>query len=292
MEEKAKSRVLIYIIVVLVLSILALVILGIIGYKSLEKKIGSANNNEIKTVEKEEITLENINTGSIIETNKEEKGNTLVNEDNKITQEVKTEEINFTIASIKEVENGYTLSVHMLADEPRKITKQEYENVLNGGTIKFRGREWEKAKTTDETEKLYLVEKGAKEINSSDIPGELILHFYDIKGYGIIDNIAGKRTDGLRDYKSENIVELNTGKGFKAGWNGSDGSSWIKYDSNTSEIEIYSDGKKLKQNEENENTKQIMEYLEKGKRLNTPNSYGECCAYLLNGKIIGLGIYE
>ena len=144
MEEKAKSKVLIYIIVILVLSILALVILGIIGYKSLEKKIGSANNNEIKTVEKEEITLENINTGSIIETNKEENESKEENiieignnqQENTVTKNIKINEKEYVVKlqAIYEKIEGEEYDDEQYADD-NNYYNSKYNVYINGKII-------------------------------------------------------------------------------------------------------------------------------------------------------------
>ena len=93
--------------------------------------------------------------------------NTANNKENTISNTAtsnKFKTVDFTISDIEKTANGYTISVHLLDNEIRKVSKAEYENVLNGGSIKFRGREWILSRKDQAWTLLKDKENGKEEI--------------------------------------------------------------------------------------------------------------------------------
>ena len=164
LEEKEKKEIKLRLSTVILLFIVFILIiaLGIVYYLGFLKDKANTNN-----------TLANVSEEKIADTNQAEK---LTDEEAKKIEEEKNEskqndgflteeEINqklgiedkrFIIESIDKDGNEYIVTAYFLDKEPRVITKSEYNNILNGGTIEFRHNKYKLDKSHKEDDTTFI----------------------------------------------------------------------------------------------------------------------------------------
>ena len=204
--------------------------------------------------------------------------NTANNKENTISNTATSNEfktVDFTISDIEKTANGYTISVHLLDNEIRKVSKAEYENVLNGGSIKFRGREWILSRKDQVWTLLKDKENGKEGIGiglpnwGNDAEKESYYSFW---------NIAGSE-QRLKDYKSDDIIKISVSSDIKC----RDTFGSFEYDENTKTV-------KVKDFQDNYITGESMEdFIARFKELyNNPSRSGECTGYFIGEDMVAL----
>jgi hypothetical protein len=192
--------------------------------------------------------------------------------ENNISEETGLKEVEFTVSSIEQTTNGYRIYAHVLANELRKVTAAEYNNVLNGQSITFRGKEFVFNKKDEYW--TFLKEKDTgKDIGVALSP----VYENQVKqDYYTFWNIAGKETM-IKDYESDEITTFDVDSSCLAG------SSFdnFKYNFKMRGIEATD----YLGNEVKDRT--IPEFIERMEGVyDTMTSAGECIGFMYNGKII------
>lgn len=177
----------------------------------------------------------------------------------------------FCIENIEKSGEEYVITAYMLEDE-RKITKEEYNKVLNGGEIEFRNLKWKKDNNTQiQIEDGMVIKSGEKQ-----------LAIIKEEGIYVFENIAGAKAGGLRDY-SGNSIKFKVAKDILiSGMLFTE----LKYDNN-GKIKAYNAS-----GEEIKNYKGITfdELLNKSKTRT--GTYEECKAMVRNGKVDAIRFLE
>lgn len=171
----------------------------------------------------------------------------------------------FTISKVEEESDGYKLYIHVLENEPRKTSKEEWDYVINGGTIKFRGRNWKLADSFIDNNYILL---GSENSN-------LVISIENNNGEYIFLDEYGKE---VSDYKTDEITTIKVDKDIVAG----DRFSRFLYNKNTEKVVVTNYDFQEYTNTEEEN-KELFELLEK---IDATTTYGECLVYFLNDKIV------
>ncbi len=272
MEKKSKN-ILLYIILIIV-SLAIGVAAGCLITMSIGKQQIAKEENVVNAIGNE-------NTTNTI--------NNIVENNQKNTSEGKgLELVQFTIAKSEQTADGYKIYAHLLADEEAKITKEQYEDLINGGSIKFRGREYvylRKDKKDGKIEWTHLKEKNTELPENMDV-GPIALnpaYINDEKqDYYRIWQIAGKESI-LKDFKSDELVEFKVNDSTLIGTNFDE----FSY--------VFEENKIYLHNHHDENGTalkdySIAEYLKDGITLDAEGTDGECVGYFVNGELLAIQV--
>lgn len=207
---------------------------------------------------------------SVKENNNQENAN--VETKNNVSETINKlskEDTYFVIEDIKEKEDKYEITAYILEKGSIKIRKEEYEGLLEGKTITFRNLEWkyDKDYTNTETTDIIYIKSGEY---------RLAVCYDKMNEEGNIENVAGSKSGGLRDYSNEKIT-------FEVDGNIKVGDVWtvFKYDNN-GEL-------KLEQAEDAQlyTIKELLEWYD-----NDKGSYCECKAYVVDGEVEAIRIFQ
>ena len=282
-EIKVKLSTVVYLFIILVLTIS----LGVVYYLGFVKEDNA--NNEIvngEVTEKNNISVNeqvievNNNVEEKIE-NKESERNLNKYKGKEAINMIAKEETKFVIDEIKNNGNTYIITAYILEEQPREILEVEYKNILKGQEIVFRNVKWKYYES--EGEDIYL--KSTQEYNNNESHNMIALR----KDYENQDEKTRYFTNvaGVGGYLSDfsNIkVEFEVSKD-------------IKVCSFFGEFE-YVNGKLVCKNiddETIETTAQTIDTLIDFRNNNEPGTcgtYEECIAYISNGKVDAIKIFE
>ena len=120
--------------------------------------------------------------------------------DKEVVSKLAMEDTAFIVKDIKEKDGKYEVTAQLLNDTKKEISENEYNKILNGEKIKFRGVDWkyneEKTKKTGTT----YIQSGEK---------ELTIKKEDNTNKYYLENATGSQTGGLCDF-SEKTVKFET----------------------------------------------------------------------------------
>ena len=120
--------------------------------------------------------------------------------DKEVISKLAMEDTAFIVKDIKEKDGKYEVTAQLLNDTKKEISEDEYNKILNGEKIKFRGVDWkyneEKTKKT-----------GTTYIQSGE--NELTIKKEDNTNKYYLENATGSQTGGLCDF-SEKTVKFET----------------------------------------------------------------------------------
>lgn len=120
--------------------------------------------------------------------------------DKEVISKLAMEDTAFIVKDIKEKDGKYEVTAQLLNDTKKEISEDEYNKILNGEKIKFRGVDWkyneEKTKKTGTT----YIQSGENELT---IKKEDNINKY------YLENATGSQTGGLCDF-SEKTVKFET----------------------------------------------------------------------------------
>ena len=186
-----------------------------------------------------------------------------------ITSILGPDEATFCIENIDKSDNDYIITATMLEDQPRKLSKVEYEDLINGKEIKFRNQNWKKS-----SEDGYFIYIKSGEDSLSVAKNEKTLH-----------NVAGAASE-LRDY-SNKIIKFKVSKDILIGSYFAN----FKYDKN-GKIRAYGEKDTDKENIEITNFESMSfeKLLEDSKGCK--GTYDECIAYVKSGVVGAIKIFE
>lgn len=190
------------------------------------------------------------------------------------------EDTRFVINEIKNNGDTYIISASILEKEPRKILEDEYNDILDGQEVTFRDIKWEYDKSINDEYATYL--KSTKDYNNMQATAKLALRSGNTEGVRYFTNIAGV-AGNLCDY-SDVKVEFEVSKDIKVC------SFFGKFE--------YVNGKIVCKNIDDENigtTAQTIDTLIESCNNNEPGTggtYEECIAYVSNGKVDAIKIFE
>lgn len=202
-------------------------------------------------------------------------------EDNEkeVISKIAEEDKRFVINDIVKNGDKYTVSAYILEEETRKISEQEYKNILKGQEMTFRNIKWKYDKNASEEDVVYL--KAVGNYNNMSYTPELSLVYDDNKKVAYVSNVAGIGVN-LCDYSEEINFQVSSDIKVCAYWG-----------------EFYRiNGKLICRNIENieiETEPESIEYLINFCNNNEPGtcgSYEECIAYVSNGNIDGIKILD
>ena len=172
-------------------------------------------------------------------------------------------EATFCIEKIEKSGNDYIISATMLENQPRTLSKAEYEDLINGKEITFRNQNWKMSSSDDY---FITIKSGEDTLTVSK----------DGKTFG---NIAGVATE-LCDYSSQNIK-------FKVSKDILIGAYWanFKYDKN-GQIKAYEEEKEIT-NFQSLSFERLQQLSEGCK-----GTADECVAYVKDGVVDAIKIFE
>ena len=120
--------------------------------------------------------------------------------DKEVISKLAMEDTAFIVKDIKGKDGKYEVTAQLLNDTKKEISENEYNKILNGEKIKFRGVDWkyneEKTKKTGTT----YIQSGEK---------ELTIKKEDNTNKYYLENATGSQTGGLCDF-SEKTVKFET----------------------------------------------------------------------------------
>ena len=217
------------------------------------------------------------NTSNIINTNTTTNTVNNLNNNNMVNNTITKTEIDnnleskkFTISRVQITDDGYILYTHLLADEPRMVSQVEYNNILNGGSFKFRGREWLLSKI-EENGGTILKEKNSENEKNIAIRKDATGKYYvERTGSGAIADLADYKSEEITTYTVKNTIKcLGTYESFE-------------YDKNTKEVKITNSADMVKYNTIGE----FVDVMKTCQRYDTHELYGQCTGYFLEGNMI------
>ena len=187
--------------------------------------------------------------------------------------EIKTilapEDAYFCIENIEQDGEEYIITANMLEKQTRVVSKEEYENLLNGGEIKFRNLKWKKDDNSEYNYEGYTIIKSG---NSS-------LAIYNKEESKRIYNVAGAKKE-LCDYSLQ-IIKFRVSKDILIG----NMFTEFKYDEN-GKIKIYDfEGNPI------ESPSLGFDHLLKFSE-GCQGSYEECKAYVKDGIVDAIQIFS
>ena len=290
MESKKHSLSTFQIILIILLAGILSIGLFVGGYLIINQSNNNKVNNEVAVVPEKEIVENKITNTEVVE-NLIKSNNIDKSSENKL--EISKYELQksdrFTISKVEEDADGYTLYIHVLDDKVKIISQEEYNNVLNGGTIKFRGNTYKKTNKgkysgLGSSEGIFI----QKENDKSEYSGLAISKYYNSETGASSDkyavwNVAGKEKM-ICDYKTDQITKIKVDKNVQCG------DTFTNFLLN--EVESKLVVKDYNNNFINEKEDEIREFLMKFDPLDTESSYGECVAYILNDKIVAIQTFR
>lgn len=191
------------------------------------------------------------------------------------------ENTRFVINEIKNNGDTYIINASILEKEPRKILEDEYNDILEGQEVTFRDIKWKYNKSNNYGEDAVFL-KSLKDYNNMQATEVIALRSSNTEGVRYFTNIAGVAGD-LCDY-SDIKVEFEVSKDIKVC------SFWGEFE--------YVNGKLVCRNIDNEDmetTAQTIDTLIEFLNNNEPGTcgtYEECIAYVSNGKVDAIKIFE
>lgn len=221
----------------------------------------------LRAVDKEsdkqdEIKFENTTEMNNIKENNSQEGLLSKSEINSI---LGPDEATFCIENIEKSGDDYIITATMLNNQPRKISNEEYKDLLNGKEIKFRNQNWKMSSSDD----YFIYIKSGKDTLTV------------LKNEKTLSNVAGVASE-LRDY-SNKIIKFKVSKDILIGefW------SSFKYDEN-GQIKAYRiNDDEIITNFESMSFERLLD-ISKGCK----GTYDECIAYVKNGVVGAIKIFE
>lgn len=160
MDEKKSIKVSLGTIVCIFIVVVLIIALGVVYYMGFVK-----NNEKISQLEEQNVALQkeiNIlqeakNTAQIQKNEKQMETNTVTENNSEDSLLSKSEiqsilgpnEAAFCIENIEKSGNDYIISATMLENQPRTLSKAEYEDLINGREITFRNQNWKMSSSDD-----------------------------------------------------------------------------------------------------------------------------------------------
>jgi len=286
-EIKVRLSTVVYLFIILVL----VGALGVVYYLGFVKDDNANNmiaNGEVAEKNNISVNEQVPQVNNNVEEKEEEKV-----EQNKIEQSLKEykgkdaisllakEDTRFVINEIKNNGDTYIISASILEKEPRKISEEEYKDIIEGQEVTFRDIKWKYDKSINDDEyATYL--KATQDYNNMQATDVIALRSGNTEGVRYFTNIAGV-AGNLSDY-SDVKVEFEVSKD-------------IKVCSFFGEFE-YVNGKLVCRNIDNEDmetTAQTIDTLIEFRNNNEPGTggtYEECIAYVSNGNVDAIKIFE
>lgn len=284
-EIKVRLSTVVYLFIILVL----VGALGVVYYLGFVKDDNANNmiaNGEVAEKNNISVNEQVPQVNNNVEEKEEEKV-----EQNKIEQSLKEykgkdaisllakEDTRFVINEIKNNGDTYIISASILEKEPRKISEEEYKDIIEGQEVTFRNIKWKYDKSiNDEEEAIYL-----KTANNMQTSNMIALRKNNDEKTVYFTNVAGV-ADDLCDY-SNIEVEFEVSKN-------------IKVCSFFGEFE-YDNGKLICKNINDEGmettTPETIDTLIEVCNNNEPGTggtYEECVAYVSNGNVDAIKVFE
>ena len=278
MEDKKTVKVSLGTVVCIFIIVLLIITLGVVYYMGFVK-----NNEKVSELEEQTVALQKeINTlneekNTAQKQEKETETNTAAEDNSEDSLLTKSEiqsilapnEATFCIENIEKSGNDYIISATMLENQPRTLSKAEYEDLTNGKEITFRNQEWKMSNSDD----YFITIKSGEDYLTVSKDG---------KTFG---NIAGVAT-ALCDYSNQNIK-------FKVSKDILIGAFWanFKYDIN-GKIKAY--GMEGTDEEDKEVTNFGSLSFERLQEISRgcKGTYDECVAYVKDGVIDAIKVFE
>lgn len=290
MEEKKEVKVRLSTVVYVFIIVVLAVALGVVYYLGFVKEdnpiakgeVTEKNNksvNEQMPEVNDNIAEEKVEDNETEQGLKEYKGKEAIDI-------ISKKDTKFVIESIKNNSDTYIISAYVLEKEPRKILEQEYKDILEGQEVTFRNIEWkyDKDKTKDyqSQDEIYLI--STKDYNNENPDMIALRNDYEMQDERskYFSNLAGVGAN-LCDF-SNIKVEFEVSKDIKVC------SFWgeFKYDNGKIFcIDINDETIELAPST-------IDTLIEFGKynEPGTCGTYEECIAYISNGKVDAIKIFE
>lgn len=280
MDEKKSIKVSLGTVICIFIIIVLIVALGVVYYMGFVK-----NNEKISQLEDQTIALQkeiNVlqeakNTTQIQEKEKETETNTVTENNSEDSLLSKAEiqsilgpnEATFCIENIEKSGNDYIISATMLENQPRALSKAEYEDLINGKEITFRNQNWKMSSSDD----YFLTIKSGEDTLTVSKEG---------KTFG---NIAGVAA-ALCDYSNQKIK-------FKVSKDILIGAFWanFKYDKN-GQIKAYEMEGTVEEDKEITNFESLSFERLQELSVGCKGTYDECVAYVKNGVVGAIKIFE
>ena len=213
--------------------------------------------------------INNVNNNAIV-------NNSTVKNENEITDDLEYQ--NFTISKIEKTNEGYIIYTHLLPEGPRTVSQADYNNVLNGGTFKFRGREW--VLSRNEGRSIILKEKNAEAEENTENEKNIAIIEDSIDAKYHVERTGSGAVAYLPDYTSDEITTFTVDNSVKCIGT----FETYEYDANTKEIKIINHADTTKENTIDE----LIDILKTRHFYDTYEYYGECTGYFLDGKMLVL----
>ena len=175
---------------------------GVLHYN---KFIGE-NKVKTKEIEKNKVQIEEKTINNKPKEIDEKKGKVEILSEDEIQNILGEKGSMFCITDIEKNEKEYLVTAY-IEDEVRNISKTEFEKLEKGEEIEFRKSKWKKENNSQLENEIG---KGLKPtevavIIKSENDERLLLEYDKNLETGFIENIAGARTGGLRDFSKEPI---------------------------------------------------------------------------------------
>ena len=189
----------------------------------------------------------------------------------------------FTISKIEEDSDGYTLYVHILENSAKVVYKEVWDNLLNGGKIKFRGVNWVNSgriETFGDNTVMYLKEE------NKDITDRRIITIENTKDVEYIFKDGWLEGKPVSDYRTEEIAKIRIDKNVKLG----DRFDHFLYNEDTNQFIVTGPSYQIHSNDYSEDSvRDVLKWLEENSDdIHVGN---ECKAYFLNGKVVAIQVF-
>lgn len=287
MEEKKVIKVRLSTVVYLFIILILVIALGVVYYlgfvrddtnNMLENRAATEKSDIYANQEKQE-------TNNNVEEEPEEiasEQNTNKYKGEQAINIIAKEDTKFVINEIKNNgDTSYIINATILEKESRKVSEEEYKNILEGQEVIFRDIKWKYNKSNnDEGGSIFL--ESVEDYNNTKSSNKIALTKSDNEGTRYFTNIAGDKVD-LCDY-SDIKVEFEVSKNIKVC------SYWGEFKYDNGELVC-----KYIVNENEEITPETIDVLIEfcnNKEPGTSGTYEECIAYVSNGKIDAIKIFE